>query len=297
MPEPGPISYWNRETRSVETERVYGGAAVGWLYGTGPGRKLADWVLSRPLPSRVYGLLQSSSLSRAKIQPFIERFQIRMEEYEDADFRSFNDFFTRRFRPGARPFEGDSRRMPAFAEARYHAFETVTPDLRVPVKGQWLAASALIEDPALARPFEEGPLLLARLCPTDYHRFHYPDDGQLLESRALPGRLHSVNPLALRYRGEILATNERRLSVLKTRNFGRLAYLEVGALCVGRIVQTHQGPEFRRGEEKGYFLFGGSTVIVLGEKGRWRPDSDLLEQTREGRETFVRLGTSVAGRL
>lgn len=288
------IRYWNRETQSVETEQVYGEAAVGWLYGTTPGRRLADCVLSRSLPSRLYGMMQSSPMSRRKIRPFIERFGIRMDEYEEGDFRSFNEFFIRRFRPGARPFDSDPRRMPAFAEARYFAFESVSPDARVPVKGRWLAAAALIGDPALAASFEGGPLLLARLCPTDYHRFHYPDDGRMIEGRGIAGRLHSVNPLALRYKGEILATNERRLSVLETRNFGRLAYIEVGALCVGRIVQTHAHGDFHRGDEKGYFLFGGSTVIVLGEPGRWRPDADLLEQTRHGRESFVKLGTGVA---
>ena len=111
----------------------------------------------------------------------------------------------------------------------------------------------------------------------------------------MPGRFHSVNPLALEFRGDIFATNERQVSLLETKNFGKLAYVEVGAVCVGLIVQTHPTEgSFKRGEEKGYFLFGASTVIVLGEKGKWKPSSDILEQTALGRETLVRLGSEVA---
>jgi phosphatidylserine decarboxylase len=242
-----------------------------------------------------YGAYQASSISRHKVRPFIEKFKIPMEEYEDKKFGSFNDFFIRRFRDGARTFESSPKQMPAFSEARYFGFDRVDSELQFPVKGQWLTAQSVLEDQKLAAPFEGGPMLLARLCPTDYHRFHYPDDGRILESRRLPGRLHSVNPLALQYKGEILATNERHVSILETEHFGRLAYVEVGALCVGKIVQTNPNQrEFRRGDEKGYFLFGASTVIVFGEPGRWRPDADLLEQTSKKRETFVKLGQSVA---
>jgi len=290
-----PIHYWNRDKKTEEVEAVYGEAVVGWLYGTSMGRRLADGILSGRLPSQLYGAYQASGVSRHKVKPFIEKFKIPMEEYENRDFHSFNDFFIRKFRDGARIIESAPKRMPAFSEARYFAFDRVDPSLQFPVKGQWLTAKALLEDEKLAAPFEGGPMLLARLCPTDYHRFHFPDDGRIIETRRLPGKLHSVNPLALKYKGEILATNERQVSILETSNFGRLAYIEVGALCVGKIVQTHdKNREFRRGDEKGYFLFGASTVIVFGEPGRWTPDADLLDQTSKQRETLIRLGEAIA---
>jgi phosphatidylserine decarboxylase len=289
------IRYWNREKNAEEVEAVYGEAVVGWLYGTPVGQKLADGILSRPFASRLYGAYQASSASRHKVRPFIHKFQIPMDEYENREFQSFNEFFIRKFRKGARQFESAPNRMPAFCEARYFAFDRIDPSLQFPVKGQWLTARAVLEDEKLAAPFEMGPMLLARLCPTDYHRFHFPDDGKIVEERRLAGKLHSVNPLALRYKGEILATNERHVSILETKNFGRLAYVEVGALCVGKIVQTHKkSPEFKRGDEKGYFLFGASTVIVFGEPGKWKPDADLLEQTSNKRETLIKLGQSIA---
>jgi phosphatidylserine decarboxylase len=291
-----PIRIWNRQAGHEEIEKVYGGAGVSWLYGNPLGRLMASGPLSQHWPSRLYGAYQSSKLSRHKIRPFIHDFAIRMDEFEPRPFSSFNDFFSRRFRDGARRFVPDPGRMPAFCEARYLAFEKVDPDRTFPVKGELLSPRLLLAGNARATAFEGGPLLIARLCPTDYHRYHYPDGGRTLEHWSVPGRLHSVNPAALQVCGEIFATNERRVSVLETQNFGLLAYIEVGALCVGLIQQTHPETDpFERGTEKGTFLFGASTVILLGQKGAWRPDADLVEQTEvHRRETLVRLGQGIA---
>lgn len=294
MSKPESITFWNRAQRREETEQVYGDAFVRLLYGTAPGQLAADLFAGRAL-SRAYGALQASPLSRRKIQPFIRKFRIPMEDYEDPGFRSFNDFFIRKFKPGKRPFAAEPDRMPAPAEARYLAWERVAPEQVFPVKGHHLSARAILGREDVARGFEGGPLMIARLCPVDYHRYHYPDDGRVLEHYRVDGKLHSVNPLALKANSEILATNERYVSILETRNFGKLAYVEVGAMCVGKIVQSHPWDRpFARGEEKGYFLFGGSTVIVLGQPGKWRPDSDILEQTARSRETYIRIGDGLA---
>lgn len=290
------IRIWNRREKREETELVYGDLGVRLLYGTAPGFALADGLLARKWISRVYGALQSSALSRAKVEPFVRKFGIRMDEYEPGPFASFNDFFIRKFVPGARAFESSATRMAAPAEARYLAYERVSIDQVFPVKGAHLTPAVLLGSEEKARPFEGGSLLIARLCPVDYHRYHYPDSGKTAEFYTVAGKLHSVNPLALKRSSEIFATNERRVSLLETDHLGRMAYIEVGALCVGKIVQTHPEPgRFERGAEKGYFLFGASTVIVLGEKGAWRPDADLLEQTAQRRETYIRLGDGIAG--
>jgi len=289
------IEFWNREKGALETEKVYGEGPLRWLYTTAPGKILTDWVLSRRPVSSAYGWLQDTSWSGRKVEAFIRDFAIPMDEYEGESFRSFNDFFIRRFRPGKRPFCLAPGDLSAPAEARYYAWESVSRDQKLPIKGVGLSAPELIGDPVKARPFIDGPVLLARLCPVDYHRYHYPDSGRTYDSFPVHGRYHSVNPLALAYKGDIFITNERRVSLLETENFGKLAYVEVGAICVGRIVQSHdESRPFRRGDEKGYFLFGGSTVIVLGEKGRWRPDADLLEQTRQNRETYIKIGRRIA---
>jgi phosphatidylserine decarboxylase len=285
---------WNRSQRRLESEKIYGEIFIRWIYGSTPGKHVTDAVFSKSLFSRLYGSYQDTSLSARKIPGFIRTFELKMDEFEQVQYRSFNDFFIRKFKPGVRTFASDLREFPAFAEGRYLAFERIKEDQTFPVKGHGLSAGALLGNTELAKPFVGGPAFIARLCPTDYHRFHYPDAGQMIENYLVHGDLHSVNPIALLADSEIFISNERHISILETQNFGRLAYVEVGALCVGKIVQTHDSSApFVRGEEKGYFLFGGSTVIVLGESGAWRPDQDILEKTQNHLECFVRLGERI----
>ncbi len=292
---PPPIEIFNRATGRVETEKVYGERALRLLYGTALGRLLAHRVLAGRSLSRLGGWIHSTRWSTRRIERFVERFEIPMDEFEDGPWASFNEFFIRRFRPGARPFCSEPGSMPALCEARYLAFARVEPDQQFPVKGSLLDPAMVLADPKLAASCEGGPLLLARLAPVDYHRFHFPDDGELLAVRRIPGRLHSVSPLALRRRPEILATNARQVSALRTARFGTLAMVEVGAMNVGSIVQTHPASgRFARGDEKGYFCFGASTILLFGEPGAWVPADDLLEQTAQRRETLVRLGEPVA---
>lgn len=295
---PSSVLFWNRNTSQVEAEKVYGESGLKWAYRSRLGRFLTHWVLSRAWVSRLSGAYQSSRWSCRKIAPFIQRFEIPMDDFESGPFQSFNDFFIRKFKPGIRSFAQDPKQLAAFAEGRYFAFEKVAPTQKFPVKGSFLSAEALLGDSptaqSLAQKFEGGPLVLARLCPTDYHRFHFPDSGRVVGAYPVPGRFHSVNPIAIQARNEIFATNERRVTLLETVHFGLLAMIEVGAMGVGKIVETHPHDlSFQRGDEKGYFLFGGSTVIVLGQPNRWKPSQDLLNNTQEGREVLVRLGDPV----
>jgi phosphatidylserine decarboxylase len=291
------IKIWNRAKQKEETELVYGDTGVKMLYETRLGQFVADSLLTGRTPSRLYGAYQNTALSRKKIPSFIEHFQIPMEEYEEQNFRSFNEFFIRKFKPGQRKFETSADKLAAPAEGRYLAWDKISSDQKFPVKGSDLTPEALLGSQDIARAFEGGPLLIARLCPVDYHRFHYPDDGRTWDSFRIHGKFHSVNPVALKYRSEIFFTNERQVTLLDTKSFGRIAYIEVGALCVGKIVQTHLRPDFHRGDEKGYFLFGGSTVIVLGQAGLWKPSADILAQTASNMETLIKLGDTIGEKI
>jgi phosphatidylserine decarboxylase len=185
--------------------------------------------------------------------------------------------------------------MGAFAEARYLGWKKVEPDQTFPVKGRSLSAEQILGGAERAQPFRGGPVLLVRLAPVDYHHMHYPDDGKTLDHQRLGGRLWTVNWHALESKPDILFVNERNVNVLETRNFGRLGFVEVGALSVGRIAQVHPlDSPFKRGEEKSVFRFGGSAIVVFGEPGRWCPADDVLTHTAERVETLVRLGDCVA---
>ncbi len=295
-----PIRYTDLDTGEVHEEAVYGGSWIKLLYGTLPGRMVSAAVALPPV-SRLYGWLQDRPSSSRKVAPFIEEFGIEMDDFLPEEGRTaaspystFNKFFTRRVTPTARPF-ADSPEFPAPCDARYFAYTSLDDAVRVPVKGSLFKASALLRNETWQSHFEAGPGFIARLCPVDYHRFHFPDDGRVLDGWRIPGALHSVNPWALAFRQDIFMTNEREITILQTENFGKLAYIEVGATCVGKIEQTYTGTTFARGDEKGMFLFGGSTVIVIGEKGRWTIDPRILANTNEGIETYLKMGRPLGG--
>lgn len=288
------IKYWNRNTHQWEEEKIYGEGFVRFLYENPIGSALTDRVCTRPWFSKLYGKLQNTAWSAKKVPAFIQSFHINMEEYNQPDtFSNFNDFFIRTFKQGKRPFVM-GKDMPAFAEGKYFAFERTSENIGLPIKGASLSLSQLLQNKKWIETFAGGPLFIARLAPPDYHRFHFPDDGNNLDSYPCTGPLHSVNPIALKQRPDILFTNERQVSILETKHFGKLAYIEVGAMCVGKIVQTTSSKDFHRGQEKGYFLFGGSTVILVGEPNRWKPTADLLEMTEKGFETSLLLGQKIA---
>jgi phosphatidylserine decarboxylase len=291
------IQVRDRRTDRVFHEQVYGEGALRWTYGTRLGRTLEKAILSRRFVSRLMGGYQDLPSSTGRIPSFIQQYGIQMAEFEPGPFASFNEFFIRKFKPGAREVAA-APTMAAFAEARYFAWDSTDESTCLPVKGALLCPEQLLGNALTAeqaRRLAGGPLLLARLCPTDYHRFHFPDSGLWLSCRRVAGRLHSVNPVALEARPRTFLDNERKVSILECDSLGLLAYIEVGALGVGKIVQSRSpSGRFERGEEKGYFLFGGSTVIVVGEPGRWKPDADLLKSTRSGVETLIRLGEGIA---
>jgi phosphatidylserine decarboxylase len=297
------INYFNRPAQSMETELVYGDSAIKFVYDNSFGQMLAPMIASKPI-SQLYGCYQDWSISKNKVAPFVEKFKIDLSLYKagsisvskkENSYKNFNEFFIREFESKKREFIDDEGKMPAFCEARYFGHEAVNDDVKVPVKGKLLNSDDLLGGSKWSQTFAGGPLLIARLCPVDYHRYHYPLTGETLDSFQIKGQYHSVNPIALTSKPEIFLINERRASILETEHFGKLAYIEVGAAMVGKIIQSHdEAKSHSKGDEKGYFLFGGSTVILLGEKGKWSPSEDILGNTRDGIETYLHLGDEVA---
>lgn len=296
------IKYYNRYSQKMEIEKVYGHKAIELAYGPIIGTAIAPILASKTL-SKIYGSMQNSEKSAKKVPEFIKNFEIKIDDFKGGSFshhqveesyKSFNEFFIREFKDGVRSFSSNADTLSAPAEARYFGYETISDQLKIPVKGKMLKASSLVNNEKYGKLFDGGPLVIARLCPVDYHRYHYPDHGKTIEAYGVKGNLHSVNPIALKRREDIFIKNERRVSILETENFGKIAYIEVGATCVGKIVQTfNEKKSFKKGDEKGYFLFGGSTVILCGEKGKWTPCSDILKNTEQGVETYIHLGDSL----
>ena len=283
---------YNRKTRNIESEDAYKSGGLKILYRTPFGKLLTRTVLVRRGISRLYGRYMKSAKSTGKITEFINHYNIDVSEIKRPieSFTSFNDFFIRELKAHARPIDTTPSHLISPADSRLFVFD-LAGHPKLPVKGYWYHIEELVKDPEIADMFRDGWCFIYRLAPNDYHRYAYLDNGHQDKVIRINGILHSVNPIALRETPGVMARNYRELTLLHTEHFGPVAHIEVGALFVGKIFNRTYGPAtFKRGEEKGWFEFGGSTVIQLFRKDAIRPDQDILDHTARGIETLVRLG-------
>lgn len=289
---PAPIEVFNPARDRVELERVYGERWLRWTYETTAGRLLLWAVVKRAFFSRWYGWRMSRPASAARVRPFLEAYDVDPAEFAEpvGSFASFNDFFSRRLRPPARPIDPGDETVVFPADGRHLGFPTLGAESAVYAKGQRFDLGRLLADEALARRFDGGSLVISRLCPVDYHRFHFPCRGTAGAPRAIAGDLFSVSPIALRRSLNFLLANKRALTVVRDTPCGLVVVLEIGATCVGTIVHSVGEGRVAKGDEKGFFRFGGSCVITLFEPGRVRLAADLVAQTAAGRETYARMG-------
>src|SRR5215208_2889380 len=194
MAKPLPLPVWDRQGGKLVSEFMDDRKAT---YESQPRRSIKQYLESQPLYDWLLAAYQNSRRSARQIEPFVRKYGIDMSEFEPVDYRSFAEFFDRRFRPGARKFPSAPEHMGAFAEARYFAWERLDAEQQFPVKGCSLSAEHILGNAQRARPFIGGPVLLVRLAPVDYHHVHYPDNGSTVEHERLGGRLWAVNWHAL----------------------------------------------------------------------------------------------------
>lgn len=260
------------------------------LYQTAPGRMLLK-PLTAPFISKAAGRLLSTRASCVLIKPFIRRNRIDMSLFEDIPYRSYNEFFSRKIRPGKRPLSPDPLHLISPCDSKLTVLP-ITPDAHFTLKHTPYTVASLLRDEKAASAYVGGYALIFRLTVDDYHRYCYPADAQREEDIRIAGVLHTVNPIANDH-FPIYKENTREYCVLHTEAFGDLIMMEVGALLVGRIVNLPSGSSVCRGEEKGYFQFGGSTIVLLAQAGKVQIDPDLLENTQNGFETVVRYGERI----
>ena len=286
------IEYFDRAKGVLQFESIYGEGFLRWAYGTVMGRLTVRLIVQRAWFSIWYGWRMNQAASRAKIEPFIQRFRLDRSEFVEPDggFAHFNDFFYRKLKPGARPIGGGLEQVVFPADGRHLAIPELDTAKVFYIKGQAFDLERFVGDAELAKRFAGGALLISRLCPVDYHRFHFPLAGEADASVLLGGSLCSVSPLALRRRLAILWENRRVRTRLRTPRFGEVLNFEVGATCVGGIHQTYKPGTVAQGGEKGYFSFGGSCVVTLFQAGAVTFDNDLIEYSAQGIEVYARMG-------
>jgi phosphatidylserine decarboxylase len=295
-----PLHYWNRAKHTIETEKIYGEPWLRFVYGNPLGR-LALWLLvRRAIFSRYYGWRMNRRYSAAKIIPFVVDYKLDADEFGKSIFayKTFNEFFFRKLKTSARPIAPGDDVAVLPADGRHLVFPNVETSDGFYVKGMKFTLAELFgeahlpaEQQVLAAQFAGGAMVISRLAPVDYHRFHFPVSGLAGESRSIPGWLYSVHPIALRRNLRFLVENRRMVTLIEAPRFGAVAMIEIGATNVGRIRQMFDpGSHVEKGAEKGWFAFGGSCVITLFGREKISFDADLVEQSALHVETYAKMG-------
>jgi phosphatidylserine decarboxylase len=290
----GNIIYIDRENGQQKIEDVPGGGMLKWLYNTSTGKVALNVLFKRKMVSALGGWFMDSKISAGRVHEFVIQNKINLNEYQISDvkqFHTFNQFFYRKLKPDARPL-GENIVSPA--DGKVLAFQSLKDVSSFFVKGTEFTVFDFLQDKKLATKYKEGSMLIVRLAPADYHRFHFPADGNISESKQINGYYYSVSPLALKKSFEIFCQNLREYSILSTSNHGDIFISEVGATMVGGITQTYNSnSKIKKGDEKGYFSFGGSTLVLLFEKDKITFDQDLIQNTKNGFETAIKMGEQI----
>ena len=295
-PEESPV-YFDRAHGEFRRETVLGDKWLRLAYCS-PIRGLLQWSMFESAAfSRLMGWYLNTPHSARKINPTIQELKIPMGEavVPAGGFRCFNDFFARKLKPTARPLPEDLGRLASPADCRLTVYPEMQADVVIPVKGVPFSVQELLgpEGARFVNGLATGSLMVCRLCPADYHRYHFPDDGVTIKYWKLRGKYHSVNPIALEKGFKVFAENLRTVRMMKLAHAkDPCAMICVGAFGVASI-NDHQRAEFQRGDEAGFFTFGGSTVIMVFPPDTIRFDEDLVENSAKGVETLVKANSAI----
>ena len=268
---------YNRKTKHIEDVHHFGGSTLNIVYKN----KILTSIATSKFISRIYGLYNGSFLSKRKINKFIDEYDIDIKLFENKKYKSFNDFFLRKYKK----LNIDKKGLIAPCDGKLLVYR-IRKDLEVNIKGIKYNIKELFDTDL--DEYKDGYMLIYRLSLDNYHRFHYIDDGERIKRVRVKGRLHTVSSSSDKYK--VYKENEREYSILKCKNLGNIIYMEVGALLVGKII-NYDLNKFKRGEEKGYFMPGGSTIVIVCNNVNI--DKDIINYSNKGIETCVGVGEKV----
>jgi phosphatidylserine decarboxylase len=278
--------YYNRQKKQYEEEIEYQKILLSFLYNTVIGRCILK-IITKPWFSNWRAKYQHSPKSKKDILPFIDKYNVKEnKEYAEKNYKCFNDFFTRQHTLIIKDDNPNFLISPADSKLSVFA---ITSDLKLHIKNSIYDITDILGDIQLAEKFTNGHCLVFRLSVDDYHRYHFIDDGKLLYHKKIDGVLHTVRSISERYK--VFAHNSREVNILDTKNFGIIAQVEVGALMVGKI-NNYNKKEFVKYDEKGYFEFGGSTIVIFLNENI-TIDKDIMEANNKGYETKVHVGEKI----
>lgn len=280
---------YDRKNKTFYEDKQYGGKALEFLYGNAFGRIILRLFIAGKGYSRLNAKRNSTKKSAKKIAPFVKKYSIVMSDFEDREYTSFSDFFTRKLAEGKRSFSDNATDFISIADSKLLCYR-ITENGKIPIKNSIYTAKEIIGE-EFTEDFYGGYCLVFRLTVDDYHRYCFFDSGKLIRERYIKGKLHTVSPISSK-RYKVFSENCRNVSYIATENFGECYQIEIGALLVGKIM-NHHIVNFSKGEEKGYFEMGGSTCVVMIKKDVITIDSDILENSDKGIETKILIGERI----
>ena len=286
------MKVYDRATCGYIEAPQYGQGALEYLYGKPFGRLLLKIVIT-PATSRFYGWLKRRPSTVRDILPFIDEYHINISDFEERKYTSFSDFFTRKIKPGARTVDFENKAFISPADSKLLVYR-ITDDVMLNIKGSDYTVEELVGPGYDTSSFANGYALVFRLSMDDYHRYCFTDWGKVISKKFIKGKLHTVSSISSKYK--IYKENSRVINYLDTDNFGEIFQIEVGALLVGKMV-NYNVQQFSKGDEKGYFEPGGSTVIILVKDNAVKLDDDILEQSKNGIETKVLYGERIGAKI
>lgn len=265
-----------------------------FLYNSTLGRIILKLLTARWLSS-FCGMILNSKLSKPLIKGFVKKNNIDLSQYESQNFGCFNDCFCRKIKPELRPIDPNPNNFISPCDGLLSAYR-IKEDTVFPIKQSSYTVSDLLGGSDQAVKFKDGICLVFRLCVDHYHRYCYVDNLKKGDNTFIKGVLHTVRPVALN-KYPVFVQNCREYSLLETENFGTVAQIEVGAMLVGKIKNLHKEGHFSKGEEKGMFLYGGSTIVLLLEKDKIKLNPEYFEKTEKGIEVSVKMGECIGNAL
>ena len=289
---PHKVKFYNRVSGELEEESIYGEGALRWAYYNPVGKLITKLIVKNPIVSRFYGWLMSRSSSRKKIQPFIEQYKVDPSEFLDPpeSYADFNEFFFRELKPESRPIDHDDQSVVFPADGRHLAYTNIHKADTIYAKGQEFNLEQFLGEMSFAHGLEGGTVLISRLCPVDYHRFHAPFSGVAMTPQMVGKSLYSVSPLALSQKLEYLTENRRWIIPFKLKNDKIAVVVVIGATFVGSAEFTFEPGHVEKGDELGFFYFGGSCVATILPPGYVELDESLAEHSQNGVESYDRMG-------
>ena len=284
------MKYIYRERNSNEDIITESSSALNFFYGNFFGRILLK-IMTTKLVSNIIACYMNSKFSVKKIEKFVEKNNINTFEYESKNYKSYNEFFTRKVIPYKRPIDSPKDRFVSPCDSKVIVYD-INKDLTLKIKDSYYSIDSLVND-NIIEDYVGGYAFVFRLSVDNYHRYCFVDSGTKEEDKYIKGIFHTVQPISLK-RYNFFKTNSREYTILHTKHFGDVIQVEIGAMGVGRIKNDHSIQKFKKGDEKGYFEFGGSTIVVLVKKNVLTVDKDIMDNSKDNIETIVKYGEGIA---